>query len=205
MPRPSVPVLSVAKIAAAALAIVDRKGEFSVNEVAAALGVRPSSLYNHLAGKAEIVEAMRSLVFQDLEPAPGPGDWESRLRGLLRGYRDAFAAHPRLVPLLTAYTVSSPDVMALYERMADVLVRAGVPEDELLAIITVLDHLVIGSALDLAAPEQVWSRDAAQGPLLAAAIATSPVGRQRADHAFELGLDLVLGSLQQRLAGVQPQ
>lgn len=199
MARPSVPVLSVAKIATAALAIVDRKGEFSVNEVAKALDVRPSSLYNHLAGKAEIVEAMRSLVFQELEPAPGPGDWESRLRGLLRGYRDAFAAHPRLVPLLTAYTVSSPDVMALYERMADVLVRAGVPEDELLAIITVLDHLVIGSALDLAAPEQVWSRDAAQGPLLAAAIAASPVGRERADHAFELGLDLVLGSLQQRL------
>lgn len=200
MPRPSVPVLSATKIAAAALAIVDRKGEFSVNEVAKALGVRPSSLYNHLAGKAEIVEAMRSLVFQDLSPTAGPDDWEARLRGLLRGYRDAFAAHPRLVPLLTAYTVSSPDVMALYERMADVLVRAGVPEDELLAIITVLDHLVIGSALDLAAPEQVWSRDAAQGPLLAAAIEASPTGRERADRAFELGVDLVLGSLQQRLA-----
>jgi AcrR family transcriptional regulator len=195
-----VPVLSATKIAAAALAIVDRKGEFSVNEVAKALGVRPSSLYNHLAGKAEIVEAMRSLVFQDLSPTAGPDDWEARLRGLLRGYRDAFAAHPRLVPLLTAYTVSSPDVMALYERMADVLVRAGVPEDELLAIITVLDHLVIGSALDLAAPEQVWSRDAAQGPLLAAAIEASPTGRERADRAFELGVDLVLGSLQQRLA-----
>lgn len=200
MARPSVPVLSVVKIATAALAIVDRKGEFSVNEVAKALGVRPSSLYNHLAGKAEIVEAMRSLVFRDLSPTAGTDDWEAQLRGLLRGYRDAFAAHPRLVPLLTAYTVSSPDVMALYERMADVLVRAGVPDDELLAIITVLDHLVIGSALDLAAPEQVWSRDAAQGPLLAAAIEASPTGRERADRAFELGLDLVLGSLQHRLA-----
>lgn len=199
MARPSVPVLSVAKIATAALAIVDRQGEFSVNEVAKALDVRPSSLYNHLAGKAEIVEAMRSLVFRDLSPTAGTDDWGAQLRGLLRGYRDAFAAHPRLVPLLTAYTVSSPDVMALYERMADVLVRAGVPDDELLAIITVLDHLVIGSALDLAAPEQVWSRDAAQGPLLAAAIEASPTGRERADRAFELGLDLVLGSLQQRL------
>jgi AcrR family transcriptional regulator len=193
-------VLSVAKIATAALAIVDRKGEFSVNEVAKALDVRPSSLYNHLAGKAEIVEAMRSLVFRDLSPTAGADDWEAQLRELLRSYRDAFAAHPRLVPLLTAYTVSSPDVMALYERMADVLVRAGVPDDELLAIITVLDHLVIGSALDLAAPEQVWSHDAAQGPLLATAIEASPTGRERADRAFELGLDLVLGSLQQRLA-----
>lgn len=200
MARPSVPVLSVAKIATAALAIVDRKGEFSVNEVAKALGVRPSSLYNHLAGKAEIVEAMRSLVFQDLAPTAGTDDWEAQLRGLLRGYRDAFAAHPRLVPLLTAYTVSSPDVMALYERMADVLVRAGVPDDELLTVITVLDNLVIGSALDLAAPEQVWSRDAAQGPLLAAAIEASPTGRERADRAFQLGVDLVLASLQQRLA-----
>ncbi|WP_019144972.1 TetR/AcrR family transcriptional regulator [Aeromicrobium massiliense] len=202
MARPSVPVLSVAKIATAALAIVDRKGEFSVNEVAKALDVRPSSLYNHLAGKAEIVEAMRSLVFQELDPPPltDTDEWESHLRELLRRYRDAFAAHPRLVPLLTAYTVSSPDVMALYEQMAAALSRAGVPDDELLTVITVLDNLVIGSALDLAAPEQVWSRDAAQGPLLAAAIEASPTGRERADRAFQLGVDLVLASLQQRLA-----
>ncbi|WP_165570449.1 TetR/AcrR family transcriptional regulator C-terminal domain-containing protein [Aeromicrobium sp. IC_218] len=195
-------MLSVAKIASAALAIVDRKGEFSVNEVARALGVRPSSLYNHLTGKAEIVEAMRSLVFQELDPPPldDTDDWESQLRELLRRYRDAFAAHPRLVPLLTAYTVSSPDVMALYEQMAAALARAGVPDDELLTVITVLDNVVIGSALDLAAPEEVWSRDAAQGPLLAAAIEASATGRERADRAFELGIDLVLGSLVRRLA-----
>ncbi len=203
MARPSTPILSVDKIAAAALEIVDRRGEFGVGEVAAALGVRPSSLYNHVAGKAEMVEAMRSLVFRGLQDVPATGataDWAGGLRVLLRRYRDAFAAHPRLVPPLTAYTVSSPDVMGLYERIAATLTSAGVPDEELLDVVTVLDSLVIGSALDLAAPEQVWSRDAATGPRLAAAVAASPSGRERAERAFELGLDLVLDGLVRRLA-----
>jgi hypothetical protein len=42
--RPSTPLLSQEAIAVAALRLVDRTGEFTIAQVADALGVRPSSL-----------------------------------------------------------------------------------------------------------------------------------------------------------------
>jgi AcrR family transcriptional regulator len=195
MGRPATPKLSVEKIASAALGLVDAKGEFTIGEVAATLAVRPSSIYNHLSGKAEIVEAMRALIFQEW-PAHAPdAPWPESLRRLLRRYRDAFARHPRLIPMLTSYTVSSPDVVHMYDDLATILDSAGVPTDQLLDVITVLDSFVIGSALDAAAPDQVWDPANARNPLLIAAIEAAGQGRTRADRAFELGLDLILSSL----------
>ena len=55
MARPSTPKLSPGSIAKAALKLVDGSGEFTIPQLAAALKVRPSSLYNHVGGKGEIV------------------------------------------------------------------------------------------------------------------------------------------------------
>ncbi|WP_433789441.1 TetR/AcrR family transcriptional regulator [Actinoplanes sp. CA-252034] len=195
MARPATPKLSVDKIAGAALALVDAKGEFTIGEVAAALSVRPSSIYNHLSGKTEIIEAMRALIFSEQPPADVSGAWPEALRALLLRYRDAFGRHPRLIPMLTAHTVSSPDVVHMYDDIATVLHSAGVPTAQLLDVITVLDSFVIGSALDIAAPDQVWDPGQARTPVLVAAIEAAGHGRERADRAFELGLGLILGAL----------
>jgi len=132
-------------IATAALGLVDRTGGFTIVQVADTLGVRPSSLYNHLSSKAEIVEAM---------------------------------------PLVTAYTVSSPEVMGMYDELADTLSAAGVPDGQLLDVITMCDSVVIGAALDLAASDEVWAVGQARSPALIAAIrqagcAGVPTGRSR--------------------------
>jgi len=195
--RPSTPLLSHELIAEAALGLVDRDGEFTVAQVAAALKVRPSSLYNHVSGKAQIVEAMRGLIFRDVPRVSleTDGHWLDQVRALLRAYRDAFAAHPRLVPMLTGQTVTSPDVMRIYDDLARILTEHAIPADRLLDVITVLDSFVIGSALDAVAPDQVWDAEHAQNPDLAGAILTSGAGRQRADRSFELGLDLLLTGL----------
>jgi AcrR family transcriptional regulator len=197
MGRPSKPILSVERIAVAALRLVDRTGEFTVGQVAAELGVRPSSLYNHVTGKDQIVEAMRSLVFRKvpLPAAEADAPWTGTVRELLRAYRDAFAQQPRLIPMLTAYTVSAPDVMRIYDHLAAVLTTAGMPTERLLDIITVLDDFVIGAALDLVAPSEVWDAEKAQHPALVSAIREGSGGRERADRAFELGIDLLLDGL----------
>ena len=210
MARPSRPLLSVPRIAEAALALVDASGDFTMAALADALGVRPSSLYNHLAGREEIVEAMRTQVLEqgahELRNDPGRGPVrgpEEAVRLILRSYRESFARHPRLIPLVTSYTVSAPAVMRWYEELADHLTVLGIGRDRLLDVITLLDSLVLGAALDLAAPDEVWDRRGTRSALLAAAIAAAPTGRERADRAFELGLDLVLGGLV-RLATTAP-
>jgi AcrR family transcriptional regulator len=191
--RPSTPLLSRDAIAAAALRLVDRTGEFTIAQVAGALGVRPSSLYNHLSSKGEIVEAMRSWVFREGSfEADGAGTWDQVVRTLLRRYRDCFARHPRLIPLVTAYTVSSPEVMSMYDQLAETLSQAGVGDSRLLDVITMCDSVVLGAALDLAAPDEVWAADLARSPALTAAIREAGAGRERADRAFEVALDVLL-------------
>jgi AcrR family transcriptional regulator len=194
--RPSTPLLSKDAIATAALRLVDRTGEFTIAQVADALGVRPSSLYNHLSSKGEIVEAMRSLVFREGGfEADHSGPWDQTARTLLRRYRGCFARHPRLIPLVTAYTVSSPEVMAMYDELAETLSAAGVPDSQLLDVVTMCDSIVLGAALDLAAPDEVWAVDQARSPALIAAIQQAGSGRERSDRAFELALDILVAGV----------
>lgn len=200
MGRPSTPLLSRDAIAIAALRLVDRTGEFTIAQVAGALGVRPSSLYNHVSGKEEIVEEMRSVVFREgsLHGSPETGDartWDQTVRALLRRYRECFARHPRLIPLVTAYTVSSPEVMGMYDELAETLSAAGVADDRLLDVITMCDGVVFGAALDLAAPEEVWAVSEARSRALVAAIQQAGTGRERADRAFELALDILIAGI----------
>ena len=196
MGRPSTPLLSQEAIATAALRLVDRTGEFTIVQVADALGVRPSSLYNHLASKAEIVDAMRSLVYREVDSdTERDGAWDETVRTLLRRYRECFGRHPRLIPLVTAYTVTSPEVMGVYDELADSLAAAGVPDDQLLDVITMCDSVVLGAALDLAAPDEGWAVAQAHSPALIAAIRLAGVGRTRADRAFELALDLLIAGI----------
>jgi AcrR family transcriptional regulator len=196
MGRPSTPLLSPEAIAAAALRLVDRTGEFTIAQVADALGVRPSSLYNHLGSKAEIVEAMRSQVFREGDVSPeNAGPWDETVRTLLRRYRECFARHPRFIPLVTAYTVSSPEVMAMYDELAETLDDAGVSAGQLLDVITMCDSVVLGAALDIAAPDLGWDVDRARSPALVAAIQQAGTGRERSDRAFDLALDLLVAGI----------
>lgn len=196
MARPSSPILSADKIAQTALEIVDASGEFTVGAVADLLGVRPSSLYNHVSGRDDIVEGMRALVMRDIALKFDPdASWDEAFPTLLRGYRDAFARHPRLIPMLTSHTVVSEPVMRMYGVMATILRKSGVPDDLLLDAITIMDSYVLGAALDVAAPDEVWDSSAATSDAMLAAIAAAPKGRARADRSFDIGLRVMLDGL----------
>lgn len=200
MPRPSTPKLSQPAIARAALALVDATGEVTMPGLARRLRVSPSSLYHHVRGKAEVIELLRGLVFADQEHAYDPDEpWDAAVRRLAHTYRDACAAHPRLIPLLTSHTVAEPHVLRMYEVLATVLIGAGLTPAQTLDTISTVDALVLGAALDLGAPDPVWDGTAV-GADLAAALATAGTGRPRADRAFAFGLELLLSGLRGILA-----
>lgn len=111
---------------------------------------------------------------------------------MLRAHRASFARHPRLIATLTSQTVASPAVMAMYEPVATTLYESGIPATGLLDAITLIDTFAIGSALDLAAPEEVRDMRNAAGPSLRLAIESAPVGRARADQSFEFVLEVLL-------------
>ncbi|MET9935396.1 MULTISPECIES: TetR/AcrR family transcriptional regulator C-terminal domain-containing protein [unclassified Streptomyces] len=188
MGRPRRPLLDRERIATTALEVVDERGEFSVPQIAKRLGVQTASVYHHVDGRDGIVELLRERVAAgidggtlDLEP------WDAALVAWARSYRAAFAAHPRAIPLLMTSPVRAPKVLAQYEKAVGRLLDAGFALPDVMPVIIALENLVLGSALDLAAPESMWElADETATPRLARALGAVPEGR--ANQAFELAL-----------------
>jgi len=197
MGRPHTPLLDRDRIAAAALKLTDRRGDFTILDLSRALKVTPAALYHHVDGRDGIIALMRERLARTVD-ASGFGQlpWDQALRQWAVSYRDTFAAHPGAIGLLTAEPVADPAVHVLYEQAATALEDAGFPRHTVLAVITAVESFVLGSALDLAAPPvMVTGIDAGAAPRLAEAAAVAPSGRARADQAFDLGLDALITGL----------
>jgi AcrR family transcriptional regulator len=177
--------------------VVNATGGFTIPELARALKVSPSSLYNHVSGREQIVELLRELAMSEVvlpdEDTDGP--WTQTVASIMRSYRRSYARYPRLIPLLTAHAVNSSHAFTMYNALATTLRRAGFTDADILRAITLMDCFVLGSALDLAAPVEPWEAGAEVGPALAAALATGGPKPGRADDAFEFGLDVLLRGL----------
>lgn len=203
MARPLSPKLSPSIIAKAALDAVDHDGEFTIQGIAKKLKVSPSSLYNHIGSKADVVELMRGAVMRrmDLRSVdPSAPDWAASLRAIALEYRNAYALNPRLLPLVTAYSVRDATTINMYNLMAETLQTAGIASERQLDIITVIDNFVLGSALDAGAPEDVWAPGEIAGAALNSALESGLGSPDRAMKSFDLGLGLLIDGLQREVA-----
>jgi AcrR family transcriptional regulator len=192
--RPRTPLLDRRRIGAAALRLADEKGALSIPALATALGVAPSALYHHVAGRADVISLMReelALTIGDDQGWSQP--WEKALEGWARSYLAAFAAHPGAVPLLATAPLAEPFMHTMYEKVAELLLDAGFAAKDVMPLITALESFLLGSALDLVAPPVMFS-DVARDttPHLSAVLDRTPADRSRAQLAFDLGLRALL-------------
>lgn len=199
MPRPKAPLLSADRIADTAMALIEQRRPYGVNAIARELGVTPSSLYNHVRGRDEIVELMRTRLVDRYSLDPEGDEWDVFLGKAVRLQRRMYGEHPFLVPLIVDQVITDRSTLLWYDRIATALSTAGFPDDEVLRAITLIDAFSIGFGLDLAGPEAPWGE--AQGAeALARAVDAGPRGRARSDETFEWGLELLLDALRQRRA-----
>lgn len=205
--RPSTPLLSRGKITTAALAVVARSGYDGLTMAALARELRtaPSALYNHVKSKDEVLNWLQDDVNDTIDTSGFAHDpWDLALTRWAHSYRDAFARHSPLIPVIAVLPVSgAPHTLAMYERVADGLRRGGWPEDQVVDTIVAVESFVLGSAMDVAAPEWIFDvgdrKDAA--PTFAAAVAARPHrGAAAADDAFALGLNALVAGLRATLA-----
>ncbi|MFC8509579.1 TetR/AcrR family transcriptional regulator [Streptomyces sp. NPDC057411] len=205
MGRPRTPLLDRERITTTALELVDEQGDFSVPQIARRLGVQTASVYHHVEGRDGIVELLRERVCDAIDGGVlDERPWDAAVAGWARSYRAAFAAHPRAIPLLTTSPVRAPKVLRQYEKAVVRLLDAGFPLADVMPVIIALENLVLGSALDMAAPEAMWElADETATPQLARALAAVAEGSEaRTDAAFELALAGYLEHCRRRLAAV---
>jgi len=202
MPRPTTKLLSPQIIVDAAIRMVDSTGDFTMPGLAQRLKVRPSSLYNHVSGRAEIVELVRAHMMSQIDlTVVADAPWTEVVTALAREYRRSYARHPRFIPLFTSHTVAAEAAFGMYNALASAFAAGGYPPEQILHAITAVDSFVLGSALDLAAPEVVWESGPEANDAMRAALATSAPNPERADAAFEFGLDALVAGLAARAGG----
>ena len=199
MPRPKVPLLSTDRIAEAALDLVDSGEPFGVNALARRLGVTPSSLYNHVHGRDQIIELIRGRLGARYLPELPNGSWDEVVSSTMRSLRRMYAEHPFAVPLIVGKTITDPSVIASYDNLTTALAGAGFPDEEVLVVVAILDSFALGFGLDLASPDDIWQPETPTATL-GRLVAGAERGVERSDRAFELGLELILDALRLRLA-----
>ena len=201
MARPSTPKLSSELIAAAALKLVDKNGEFTIPQLAKALSVSASSLYNHVGGKDEIIELMRGQAMSrvQLPEAPG-GHWRETLRLIAVSYFESYSRHPPLIPPFTSHTVRGRTPLRVFYALAPTLAGAGFDPAARLTAITIIDSFVLGSALDAAAPDEVWATDVDSSASFTEALEEGLGSAERAEQTFGQGLDIILAGLKARVS-----
>lgn len=194
MGRPRTPLLSPERIARAALEIVREQGDFTVAALAERLGVRVSSLYNHVRSKSEIIQAIRRErmvpVLERLRDEPDP---RRLLELLILDYYEFLSGVPQLIPLLIAEPIRQPEMIAYYDLITRSITRMGVPEEEVAAALGLLEGYVLGAAMDLLS-EPFDPRDMDGAPHLRAAMDHRD-GDPRRLRAFETGLAIALRGL----------
>lgn len=199
MARPSKPKLSLDAIATAALKLVDKHGEFTLPQLANSLSVTASSIYNHVAGKDEIIELMRGRAMSAISlPDIDSGNWQETVQQIATSYWESYSKHPRLIPLLTSHTVRDHTTLRVYDALAEVLEHAGFEPATRLHAITIIDSFILGSALDAAAPEAVWEADDSSGQAFSAALGAGLQEKDRARTSFVMGINLILDGLTTR-------
>ena len=140
--------LSRARIVEAALALVDAEGleALTMPRLAEHLGVGTMSLYRHIDGKDDLLNAVAAHVLSGVSvPTGAPDDWEGRVVGYLRTLRAQALRHPALARILADRGLTVAPILDQLEAVHGILRTAGFsPLDAVRAFYSLLIY-VFGS------------------------------------------------------------
>lgn len=207
MGRPA--VVTREKIAAAALAVIDRDGlaALSMRSLGRELSVAAMSLYNHVADRIALESLVAEAMMSDIDATSRCAEPLEEVRRLMLALRAALNTHPGAIPLILTRPTASEAALAPIEALLAALDRGGFTGMMLLRAYRTLFGFLIGFAqADLAGPvssgRPAWLPDVSAG-VLALPEAAFPHLRACAtaaqtsssDVEFGYGLDAVLHGL----------
>ena len=193
-------------------------GALTIRSLATELGVKPMSVYHHVANKDEILDGIVDIVFGEIEMPTVGGDWRSEVTRRAHSARRVLRLHPWATPLLESRTSPGPATLAHHDAMLGTL-RAGGFSAELTAhAYALLDAFVYGFAIQEASLPFEGPDGVAEvaGPIMELMsggayphlvdMATSYYVQPGYDfgNEFEFGLNLILDGLTKLARGERP-
>jgi len=143
--------LSRERIAAAAMALVDREGlaALSTRRLGNELGCEAMSIYHHFPGKAHLMDALVDVMLTEAHVAVGDeGDWLERLRRAAHGFRAMALKHPKFFPFFAVHRLNTPSGVAYIDGIIGILRDAGFSDQDASAYFRQIGYYLTGAALD---------------------------------------------------------
>lgn len=121
--------LSRQRMVAEAIRLADRDGidGLSMRRLATTLGTGAMSLYNYVASKDELIDAMVDVVFAEIELPPVDAHWREAMRQRAIAVRQVLARHPWASALMESRTSPGPANLRHHEAVLAALRTAGFP------------------------------------------------------------------------------
>jgi AcrR family transcriptional regulator len=204
--RPPRALLGPTQITKGALKLIARDGYrgLTMSGLAKVLNVAPSALYNHVASKQDVLLLVEDHLMDRVDVSGfATLPWDDAVRQWARSYRDLFAQHVPLIPVIALLPVTNAlQTVRMYEAVAAGFARAGWPREHIVNAIVALEAFIFGSAYDANAPANIFDSGAlaSSAPEFVRAVAErrNPAGLSDADAAFTMGLDAMVSGLAAR-------
>jgi AcrR family transcriptional regulator len=207
--------LSRERVLRGAIAIADAAGigALTMRSLAQELGVKPMSLYHHVANKEEILDGIIDVVFSEIDLPSADADWRSAMRHRAISARRVLARHPWATPLMESRTNPGPATLRQHDSVIGTLRGAGFSIRMTAHAYSLLDSYVYGFALQEAAlpfnspdavpdvAETILAQFPSEEYPHLAELATEHVLQPGYDYGdeFEFGFDLILDGLERLL------
>ena len=201
------PALSRERIAATALALVDRDGleAFSMRKLGADLGVEGMAIYRYFPNKAALLAGVVEVLLAELViPPPSDVPWQQVFRELSRAYRALLLRHPHAIPLLATLPLSDPAAARAAGAVMAQLRAAGFDAQSALKTLATITSYVVGVAQwEVGTAPFRAERGGAPFPLPPDAdpylVELAPqLAEDDCEETFEFGLDVIVRGLETR-------
>ena len=192
------------RVLRAAIELADENGleALTMRRLARRVGVEAMSLYNHVAGKDDILDGVVDLLVGGIEVPPDDVDWRTAIRDRALAARRMARAHPWAVRLIAARSPASRGIIRYLDGVVGAFRRAGFPNQLIHDALHLISSRALGFTQDVFDPNgippdavAVFEAEMRSGgyPHIVAALA----GVTHDDDAeFAFGLDLILDGLE---------
>lgn len=209
--RPRTP-LNKTLVIAGAIELADEIGidALTIRRLAAKLGVKPMSIYHHVANKDEILDGMVDVVFSEIDRPETDTDWKAAIRGRAVSARTVLARHRWATPMMESRPTPGPETLRHHDTVIGCFRRAGFSIEMTAHAYALVDNYIYGFALQEASLPATGGEEIANlaetiiEPLPAddyphlVELATEYIMQPGYDfgNEFDFGLELILDGLE---------
>lgn len=202
------------RVLRAAMDLADESGieSITMRELGRRLGVEAASLYNHVAGKGDLLDGMVDLVVTEIDLSSDDVDWKEAMRRRAVSAREVFSHHRWAAGLIDSREGSGPSGLSYADRVLGTLLQAGfsaeIAANAFLAIDSYIygferqrSNFSLGDDTDASEAAQKVLAAIPQGELPSLAQVAMEYAAKPYDEAaaFQFGLNLILDGLQRLL------